>query len=531
MCNEDSDGDGRTNGVELGDPSCTWNATRSPQFNATSHPGFKDPVDQFPYNASDETTIDCANFNTMSDKCSAALNESGVLSKDFLLPSGQRVPSQETTYRCHNVLFPSDRKYHVSAVQAQIDNLNVAHHVNLFGCVTPVALMGSSAEPYDCLMPPASCGGFFLLAMWAFGFDDVTECFPPGFPAAPPIGPGSFLWGVLQVHWNNPLRLTNQTDASGLRLYYTPHLRTHDMGTLAVGHSDFFIPPGQETVTLSGSCRFSDCVSANYNSEPIRIVSDGNHMHELGRIGKSVLYRANDTQRQFPITLAYDNPFAYDRPVLHEFDTPIVVYPGDEIDMTCTYSSTSRDVVTFSGDATRNEMCVAIFRYYPQSLSVTGSYCFTAGTIDYCNVVQFSSPSFLQSIFGSVSCNVALFSQALLSVVFSPCFISESVIHCLPQCVPLFDAIFSDGCMACNSSSRAKVEEQLGDNEMFQAYRRMRQGCTPSNYNVTCGATTPVTTDAPTKETTPSSGAKGVAKGVLGLVIGIASACLLSVFI
>ena len=36
----DSDGDGRHNGLELGDPWCQWSATNnSPLALATSHPG------------------------------------------------------------------------------------------------------------------------------------------------------------------------------------------------------------------------------------------------------------------------------------------------------------------------------------------------------------------------------------------------------------------------------------------------------------------------------------------------------------
>ena len=40
LCLLDSDGDGRTNGVELGDPNCTWTVTNGATLTpAVSHPG------------------------------------------------------------------------------------------------------------------------------------------------------------------------------------------------------------------------------------------------------------------------------------------------------------------------------------------------------------------------------------------------------------------------------------------------------------------------------------------------------------
>ena len=39
ICNLDSDGDGKTNGEELGDPNCVWTKGETPNGPATSHPG------------------------------------------------------------------------------------------------------------------------------------------------------------------------------------------------------------------------------------------------------------------------------------------------------------------------------------------------------------------------------------------------------------------------------------------------------------------------------------------------------------
>ena len=40
LCGQDSDGDGRSNGEELGDPGCTWSVGGAPQVTeGITHPG------------------------------------------------------------------------------------------------------------------------------------------------------------------------------------------------------------------------------------------------------------------------------------------------------------------------------------------------------------------------------------------------------------------------------------------------------------------------------------------------------------
>ncbi|KAL4233041.1 hypothetical protein ACF0H5_007727 [Mactra antiquata] len=44
LCQKDSDGDGKTNGAELGDPNCVWTSGATPQQKASGHPGICNPV-------------------------------------------------------------------------------------------------------------------------------------------------------------------------------------------------------------------------------------------------------------------------------------------------------------------------------------------------------------------------------------------------------------------------------------------------------------------------------------------------------
>ncbi|XP_063431569.1 temptin-like [Mytilus trossulus] len=44
LCKGDSDGDGLSNGEELGDPNCTWIEGQTPDYDAIGHPGICEPI-------------------------------------------------------------------------------------------------------------------------------------------------------------------------------------------------------------------------------------------------------------------------------------------------------------------------------------------------------------------------------------------------------------------------------------------------------------------------------------------------------
>merc|ERR1711860_12767 len=44
LCQKDSDGDGKTNGQELGDPDCKWDGDNTGFARPTGHPGICEPV-------------------------------------------------------------------------------------------------------------------------------------------------------------------------------------------------------------------------------------------------------------------------------------------------------------------------------------------------------------------------------------------------------------------------------------------------------------------------------------------------------
>ncbi len=58
---------------------------------------------------------------------------SGVLKQTFRM-TNNKVPAKETTYQCQYMELPSDRDYHLIATEPYIDNVNVMHHIIVYGC-------------------------------------------------------------------------------------------------------------------------------------------------------------------------------------------------------------------------------------------------------------------------------------------------------------------------------------------------------------------------------------------------------------
>ena len=86
---------------------------------------------------------------------------------------------------------------------------------------------------------------------------------------------------VEQYHWTNKHHVDHWYDSSGLTLYYTPHLRPNDAGTMLVGQNFLDIPPGVNSITMSGSC--SSACTQRFMYADINIITVLNHMHYLGK--------------------------------------------------------------------------------------------------------------------------------------------------------------------------------------------------------------------------------------------------------
>lgn len=71
-------------------------------------------------------------------------------------------------------------------------------------------------------------------------------------------------------------------DGSGLSLYYTPNLRTHDAGVFWTGDTNIVIPPGRSRTVLESMCP-ARCTNKIFK-DTIYLISGLNHMHYKGKL-------------------------------------------------------------------------------------------------------------------------------------------------------------------------------------------------------------------------------------------------------
>ncbi|KAJ8300261.1 hypothetical protein KUTeg_021780, partial [Tegillarca granosa] len=224
VCNLDSDGDGLTNGQELGDPNCIWAEGDIPQRDKNiTHPGVCDPVDSPTCRAKNEF-VDC---NPEADFQCDALNETETRNITVRFPE-TAIPPSETNYYCMVFELPQDDDYHLVANIPHIDNKYVMHHIVLFGCDE-----SSMGDP--------KCNQ--VIALWSVGLHGECLNKDIGIPFGATKG---YKKAMLQIHWNNPELRADYKDSSGMVLYYTSKRRKYDSGVLLTGQTYLQIPPRQE---------------------------------------------------------------------------------------------------------------------------------------------------------------------------------------------------------------------------------------------------------------------------------------------
>lgn len=351
VCNLDSDGDGLTNGQELGDPNCIWAEGDIPQRDKNiTHPGVCDPVDSPTCRAKNEF-VDC---NPEADFQCDALNETETRNITVRFPE-TAIPPSETNYYCMVFELPQDDDYHLVANIPHIDNKYVMHHIVLFGCDEsngPVTRPLNVAE--KCGMGDPKCNQ--VIALWSVGLHGECLNKDIGIPFGATKG---YKKAMLQIHWNNPELRADYKDSSGMVLYYTSKRRKYDSGVLLTGQTYLQIPPRQERVVQEGTCS-PDCTRRQITGS-IFITRGFNHMHYMGREMKIEVLRngvniANITNEKY---------YNYDSPVMFEPESPIEVLPGDEIRTTCVYTSRYKTETTLFGESTQEEMCFGFLTYHP----------------------------------------------------------------------------------------------------------------------------------------------------------------------
>lgn len=373
LCCADSDGDGQTNGEELGDPMCElvgkWEAEQvstlsdALRFYDVSHPGVGAHTSK---NVSASIGSDACLARAKPGEKTAGGSEHWLSHGEFFLPGepqhdqvffvhGFTVPTTRTTYQDFGWEFnePACQQGDCYLVGAEaIVNTTFLHHYILKGCEEKPARFSGDGKPEAQRMQ-----GCKQVWGWAPGKTFTA-------PKIASMKLGKYKYFTVQVHYDNPNGVVGQKDFSGFKLHYTTVARPHLAGSLAPFRLSFSpavrIPPGVDRWFITSSC----IVSA---TKPVTIISAGAHAHLLGRemymhqtkADGSGIYkfdRAIEEERNWYFDDQYDLPL---------LSRAIVLNDGDHLQATCVMNSTAREQATVFGIETVDEMCWITSTFYP----------------------------------------------------------------------------------------------------------------------------------------------------------------------
>ncbi|XP_063410638.1 dopamine beta-hydroxylase-like [Mytilus trossulus] len=269
---------------------------------------------------------------------------------DIRIPE-QPVPQKLTHYVCQQFKVPDDQDYNAIAFEGLIANPGVVHHVLVFGCDFDVDIF----EPHECGTYDGRCRSW--LAQWTIGVYGKTCTYPD---TGIRFGKNSYKYMSIQIHWNNYNLDSNLTDNSGIRLHYTDKLRKNEVGNVQIGQNDLEIPVRSDHFLKNGSC--SETCTQRMLPHPIYLTKTYIHMHNLGVAGKFEIYRNGRLIRE----IAHDSVYNYHKSPIHFHDPPVEVRPGDEVKLSCWFTSGDKNHTIYWGEGSDAEMCYAFVSYYPK---------------------------------------------------------------------------------------------------------------------------------------------------------------------
>ena len=235
LCEADSDGDGLTNGQELGDPCCTWKRGDAPSAyqvdwgnGGASHPGVHEGYSYTAPNCNEARMLspNVATGRAMFNDWEERRNITWRI-RDFQLPH------EETTYI--NVVFNFDEtynetheEYHIVYGEAIVDQPDHLHHFVVSGCTKKIdedlegkALEYTSSGTTFLEHCDKSVGGFWAPGgrpMWDIGTNQGVL-----------IGPSAKVVAFsVNIHYTDGHLLDNSTTlfpTDGITMHYTSDLR------------------------------------------------------------------------------------------------------------------------------------------------------------------------------------------------------------------------------------------------------------------------------------------------------------------
>ncbi|XP_036782022.2 putative DBH-like monooxygenase protein 2 [Manis pentadactyla] len=275
------------------------------------------------------------------------------------------IPEEDTTYACAFLPLPIvSKKHHIYKFEPKLMERNetMVHHILLYACGGASVLPTGIGHCYGADLTFSLCSQ--VIMGWAVGGTSYQFPDETGFSIGTPQDPQ---WIRLEIHYSNFHNLAGVYDSSGIRVYYTAQLRKYDLGILHLGFLTVpvhFIPPGAESFMSYGLCKTEKFEEMNGAPVPdIQVFGYLLHTHLAGRALEALQYR-NGTQLQ---TICKDDSYDFNLQEARDLQHPVVIKPGDELLVKCHYQTLDRDLVTFGGPSTINEMCLIFLFYYPRN--------------------------------------------------------------------------------------------------------------------------------------------------------------------
>ncbi|XP_078671776.1 peptidyl-glycine alpha-amidating monooxygenase B-like isoform X1 [Branchiostoma floridae x Branchiostoma belcheri] len=254
-------------------------------------------------------------------------------------------PRQDDAYLCTQVETPDNIAYITEFVPSA--SMNTAHHILLFGCETP----WTKKDVWDCGSMRAMCRGQSQI-MYAWARDAPPTQIPEdvGFQIGGDSGVDHL---ILQVHYAHSFQDGADLDHSGLSLHltYRPQKFIAGMFLLASGYAH--IPAHSTGVTVDLACGYDDPVE-------IHPFAFRTHAHGLGRVVSGYVVRDGHEW----IELGRGNPQWPQAfyPMANIKDK--VIWSTDIVAARCVFDAENKDVDTWIGSTSSDEMCNFYMMYY-----------------------------------------------------------------------------------------------------------------------------------------------------------------------
>lgn len=315
------------------------------------------------YQSSDRFTLSDADKQTISDwsDAGAPLGDSVASERDTTLEdldydvelwaSQPYTPSfsgaDGNDYRCFLIDLDNTSEQWITALQAEVDNTRIVHHVVLFLPDGVDDLYAETAEPHDGF----SCSGlgqsnWSTLGAWGPGANPTV--LPEGVGMPLPVGAQL----ILQMHYFNSFDgADREQDQSGYGLQLADSVE-RDAVNLAAGPTSFTIPADDADYTTR------KMYSWDQDSEVLAVWP---HMHLLGSTFEERITHADGSEECLMRMDAWD----FHNQVTANFLAPADLAPGDRLHIQCSYDNSADNPnqvndppqdVAF-GEGTTDEMC------------------------------------------------------------------------------------------------------------------------------------------------------------------------------